>query len=188
MAAESQSYYAVLSGTQPRRTMIGREAEIPGVSTLFGGELIRVPVPAPLVYTLNPEIPGDRQHFYREVPLMSDRLLSLLRACGVDNLQSFPAILEDPISGNTWTDYHAVNVVGAVECVDFERSDFVGGRRLVTAQFDGFVIDPVRAGHFKFFRLAESIGTIIASREIRDHITAEEPSALNFVPTLDYAT
>jgi hypothetical protein len=168
--------------------MIGREAEIPGVSTLFTGEIIRVPVPSPLRYSLSPEMPGDRQHFYREVPLMSNRLLSLLRTCGVDNLQAFPAILEDPISGQTWNDYQAVNVVGAVECVDFQRSDFAGGRRLVTAQFDGFVIDPARAGHFKFFRLAESISTLIANGEVRDYITTEEPSALNFVPTLDYAT
>src|SRR5262245_32300714 len=110
MSAETDLYYAVLPGKQERRTLIGTRAEIPGVSTLLSGQVIGVPVPTPLAYALSPEMPGDRQHFYRNVPLMSNRLVALLRECGVDNLQTFAATLRDPVTGLLWDDYQAVNI------------------------------------------------------------------------------
>ena len=184
-----KTYYAILPGAQQRRTTIGSYPDIPRVSTLMSGELVSAPVAEPLAFELSAQLPGDRQHLYLgHMPLMSNRLVALLRDCGVDNLQCFRAVLRDPTTGVTWDDYQAVNIVGAVACVDFEKSDFQGGDRLVTATFDGFAIDPALAGDQKFFRLAESIGTIIARQDVMEFIQAKEPSAVTFVPTVDYAT
>lgn len=183
------NYYAVLSGQQERPTRIGKFPEIPDVPNMISGEAIAIEIPKPLEFYLDPELPGDRQHFYRpRIPVMSNRLIDLLIKCGIDNLQLFPAVIINSATNNRWEDYQAVNIVGAIACVDFARSEHTNDVRLIRAEFDGFMIDPVKAGNYKFFRLAEAVGTIIAREDVRDYLMREEPNALEFIPTEDYGT
>jgi hypothetical protein len=103
------------------------------------------------------------------IPVMSDRLLSALREAGVDNLQSFEARLENPDTGEVWTGYHAVNIIGTIECADLDQSEYaeLGGGLL---SFSWLVVDPKRAKGALFFRLAEAPDMIIAHRKVGDYL------------------
>src|SRR5690242_18305434 len=50
------------------------------------------------------------------IPVWSGAMLRCLQGAGVDNLQVFHALLRNP-AGREWSDYFAVNVLGAVSCM-----------------------------------------------------------------------
>jgi hypothetical protein len=56
-------------------------------------------------------------------PAMSHLLLQVLIDAGVDNLQTWPAIVTNPVSGQTWDDYVVFNVIGSADCVDLGASE-----------------------------------------------------------------
>lgn len=182
-------YYAVLPAQQSRRTRIGIYPELQDIPNMISGEMISASFVDPLEFALDREFPGDRQHFYpARMPLMTKHLVDTLKECGVNNLQLFPAVLVDPLSNARWTDYFAVNIIGAVASVDFANSDHTNDSVLIRAEFDGFVIDPAKAGDHRFFRLAESLGVVIAREDLRDCILSRESNALRFIPTEDFCT
>ena len=60
--------------------------------------------------------------FDTSVPVMSQRLVEQLRASGVANIDTYPVVLHDTRNQHQRTDYVAVNVVGCVNAVDFEKT------------------------------------------------------------------
>lgn len=140
-----------------------------GVSFTVGREIDRE-LPRPLIFPADTTAANPPPDFtQRVIPVMSSRLLAALREAGVDNLQSFEARLENPETGESWTGFSAVNIVGTIECADLGRSDYseLGGDLL---SFSWLVIDPKRAKGALFFRLAESPSTIIAHRRVGDYL------------------
>lgn len=92
--------------------------------------------------------------FYPSCNLMSERLLATLRSCGVDNLQTFPALITHMCTGQTIDTYKVVNVLGLVSAADMAASK---SQSLADASyFESLVIDEVKVCGLLMFRLEES--------------------------------
>ncbi|HWV15057.1 MAG TPA: DUF1629 domain-containing protein [Cellvibrio sp.] len=103
------------------------------------------------------------------IPVMSQRLLSLLEQAGVDNLQKFPILVKSEVNGTIWDGYFAVNVVGVVQCADLPKSEYDEiGPDLY--DFDVLAIDANRTKGALLFRLQESPSRLIMHKSVGKYI------------------
>ena len=107
--------------------------------------------------------------YVASVQTMHKRLVAALQAAGVDNLQIFPAVVTDTVSGHTSEDYVVVNVVGLVSCVDMSKS--IGHPIANAHYFERLVIDSNQAHGLLCFRIKQSIIEIIVHQQVADAIT-----------------
>ncbi len=108
------------------------------------------------------------------IPLMSEKCLSLFRDAGVDNLQTFPAIVRSDVDGTIWKNYYAINVLGLISCADLDKSEFTeimpGSYR-----FRESAIDANKAKEALLFRLQEDSGSILMHKSIGKYIVENDP-------------
>jgi hypothetical protein len=103
--------------------------------------------------------------------LMTDRLVQAFRDAGVDNLDDYNAIVRNPESGQTWTNYRAVNIVGVISAVDLAKSHpLERAGDLIDVPFEGVSIDEQKAGGMLMFRLAESVAGIVVHERVKAHL------------------
>lgn len=113
-----------------------------------------------------------------EIPVMSDEFIAALTACGVSNLQTFPAMLKSEVDGSTWTNYKAVNVVGLVFCADLDRSIYQKMMALPGAgsppllSISELKIDTSKAKGALMFRLGETGTTLMLNGKVVDKLFA----------------
>jgi hypothetical protein len=102
--------------------------------------------------------------YYRNVSLMHRSMVDALRAAGVDNIQSFPAIitLNDPPT--EFRDHMVVNVIGTVSCANLNASESEPLGEL--NYFLKLVIDPARTNGLRLFRLAEYPPEILVDEQV----------------------
>lgn len=139
---------------------------------LTTGALISDPISEPLRfemevgdpgYDLDPEYDGPPAEgppwrpglfdYYRNACVMHARLLETIKTCGGDNVQQFSALIERPETGDVYSDYFAINVIGLVSCADLAGSngDPLGRSRY----FYELAVAPSRSKELLLFRLAE---------------------------------
>jgi hypothetical protein len=118
--------------------------------------------------------------YYPGIELMRQDLLEVLHGAGVDNLQTFPAVIREEGNDRVIESYQVVNVVGLVACADGEASEsmpFANGE-----YFTKLVIDPTRTGGLPMFRLAESQMDVIVHQHVADAIAEKQFPGLQLVP------
>jgi len=90
------------------------------------GELIN-DTPKSCTYTLTEKLQGNLTDNLSidEISglVWSNRLCDLAEELKITNLQFFDLKIIDPFTGNSYSDYKVVNIVGAVDCIDFEESE-----------------------------------------------------------------
>jgi len=125
---------------------------------------------------------GAAELFDDVIPLMRDDLLAALQGAGVDNLQTFPVLLADPRANRVLENYCAVNIVGLIRCADVEKSQYddIGGIGVITLGFRRLVIDERKAAGALFFRLAESVCSIIVHEKVKDALPPSKFPYLKF--------
>jgi hypothetical protein len=152
--------------------------------SFFTGKVIASPLPEPLVFRVDhppdvapPHFLGDR------IPVCSRLLLGVLEAAGVGNIQSIPAVLENPDVGARWTDYVAINVLGLRAAARLDQSTFdtlVGGDAQSGVPpllaFHEIVLDAAKVKGCLMFRLAESPSTLLIHDSVNAYIDAHAPS------------
>lgn len=118
------------------------------------------------------------------VPLVSEQLLQAFRDVGVDNFQSFPAIIVNPETGEEWRSHSAFNVLGILRAADMGASEFdelMGGDPSGSipplVAFNRLVIDGTKTHGLMLFRLEESPSTMIVHETVVNHLKANRPSA-----------
>jgi hypothetical protein len=135
-----------------------------------------VPVTTPLVYTLDPDYPGNPKAMYYEeaVPVMREDVIEALRKAGVDNIDYFDAILENPLTGQQLLSYKAFNVIGVVSAADMDASEPMGtsSSSMGDVDFHALVLDESRNNGQLMFRLAEKLGAIVVHESVRKAIEA----------------
>jgi len=104
--------------------------------------------------------------FLVHLPMFSDRMLEVLDAEGVENIVRYRVELVAP-GGRVFTNYKAVNIVGAVSCADRKRSKFFGDSEPPLMEPEKLVIDARRAAGRKLFRLGESSDFILMTEPIK---------------------
>lgn len=124
-------------------------------------------VPDPIEFVLDEkrgsEIPDV---FLVGIPLVSPRMLEILRQTGVDNIDTYNAVIVDPRTGARYDTYRAVNIIGTVACADLKKSAYDPDFKPPWMVFRRLVIDETRTNGLGFFRLAEAPKVIIASEDV----------------------
>jgi hypothetical protein len=154
-------------------------------------------IPDPIKFTLqpyNPHSSDDSHHMPSfldaSAPLFRDDLIAALRACGVDNLETYNVAITDPDNGEVHTNYKAVNVLGLISAADMNKSSATvhpNGPPLIDVDFDRLVIDEKKTGDIDFFRLAESTNAILVSERVRDRLLRKGFTDLAFYETENVA-
>ncbi|MBI5017321.1 MAG: hypothetical protein HZB55_17780 [Deltaproteobacteria bacterium] len=127
-------------------------------------------------------------------PLMSDELIGALRDAGVDNLDTYEAVIREVRTGREYKNYKAVNIVGIISGADMTKSDYTDSGLSDEASgdlwFDKLVLDETKLAGNLFFRLAENVAIVLASRRVVDVVRAAAiPGGeyLEFAPPEDYS-
>ena len=94
-----------------------------GTHAFQSGDFLNIKIPEPVEFLVD----NTREHppvdFASEfMPVFSDRLVEAFRKAGVDNFQTYKAMLKNPVTGETWDSYQVVNVLGKIACADLENS------------------------------------------------------------------
>ncbi len=164
-------YVMTCEGIYPRNT-IGESPDVPG-SPWNDGQPLADAIPEPLVYALDPDYPGQMLPLYDIAePLMREDLLGALEQAGVDNLQTYRAVIRDTVKNLEHKNYKAVNIIGVVSCADMDRSERMAttDSTMVDADFRHLVIDEAKTGGALMFRLAEAVSAIVVHEKVKKAI------------------
>jgi hypothetical protein len=99
-------------------------------------------------------------------PIGSERFKIALERTGVDNIEIFPAILEDA-HGRVSKSHYAINVIGRIACIDHDRSMLSKSLDQI-ARIASLALREDAIGEAKIFRLHEYPEIII----IRDDVAS----------------
>ncbi len=120
---------------------------------------------------------GDSLPDFRDsnIPLVSDKLLSLFRGAGVDSIQTYRAEVASRFDGTVWKNYSALNITEMISCADLSRSVY---RELFPGyyEFDSLSIDVSKTGGSLMFRLEESPGVILIHKSVGKYIGENDPA------------
>ncbi len=134
-----------------------------------------VKVPFQFSVSYSPGLDGNPKvqplyEYVSNVNVMSKRLVAALQAAGVDNLQVFPAVVTDTVTGLVNGGFVAVNVVGNVAVVNLARSS---GEPIGKAYyFDKIAIDATKAQGLLLFRIKPSPIEIIIHESVAKVVEA----------------
>lgn len=161
---------------------------IPGVSWTSGARIL-AEVPSPLELPLEPlgsdsdEGPALPAWLKGTIPLFRRDLVEALQACGVDNLDLYPAVVIDPDNGTRYEIYQAVNVLGLIAAADLAASQATvhpSGPPVIDVDFDSLVIDETKTHGALLFRLAESTNALLVHDKLRRCLLAAGFDELEF--------
>jgi hypothetical protein len=153
------------------------------------GRRFETPPPTPVEVTLNPEFPGIMVPMFDSgILLLSDPMLAAIRSAGVDNLDTYDAVIRDPATGKSYTNYKAVNIIGVVACADLSKSTYraPSGSALVDTDFDSLAIDEKKTGGALMFRLAECVTAIVIHAKVRKALESKGIEYLDYYDPKDW--
>lgn len=112
--------------------------------------------------------------------LVSQEMVHLLEKAGVKNIQTFPVVLHNPTTEESWNDYVILNILGLVEAADLESSEYdviMEGdeHNLPLLAFNSVCLLRAKLNDLLLFRMAESPATIIIHRKISDLLMSNKP-------------
>ena len=157
----------------------------------MSGERLEPGIPQPLEFSLGKKKDaGAMREFYDDrIPLMREDLVDALREAGVDNLEVFDAILHDPSRKKSYTNYKAVNIVGAISALDMANTETVPGMGsdMIDMGIDSAAIDESKTGGALMFRLAENVGMILVHEKVKEHLEGKGFEYLTFIDPAEWA-
>jgi hypothetical protein len=158
--------------------------DIEGIESWMTGARFTVVPPNPIELSLDPET-GERMFVFNKtgVPLMRNDLIGALHEIGITNLDIYPARIYNPMKDESYGNFHAVNIIGAIAAADLTKSKWNAptGEELIAVDFDGLTIDESRCGNALIFRLAECVSGIVVHEKVRDHLLARGFKGLGFI-------
>ena len=121
----------------------------------------------PVLLTLDEELrKGPLPTFFTSPAFIAKKEIhKALVKLGVDNLQSYAAVIEDPVDGRKIKDYLFLNVIGAVACANMKRSksESLGDGMTVINEL---VLNAKRVPDLDMFLLAEDTDKMLISELI----------------------
>jgi hypothetical protein len=162
---------------------VTQEPKLPDDLDFVFGKKFKGKVPRPLVFEVNYPTRNDVPHFIGEtIPVFSDSLIKVFRSAGVDNFQTFPALLRNPETGAEWDRFSVFHEFGLIAAADFDKSEYdmimEGDPEGVSTPLAGFhvlVLDKKKTRNVAMFRLAESPDTLLIHTHVLQHIRKHRP-------------
>lgn len=148
-----------------------------------------IPVPEPLQIEVGST--GKMLPFYdNPIPIMTVDLLETIRAAGVDNIKDYKVIINNPFDGNTYSEYRAINIIGAIQAIDEDLSDSEeldeSGGGFGGKFYDEIILDESKIHGALLFRLAEQLSYIVIAERIKDAILSKgNPKDFYFKPLFE---
>jgi hypothetical protein len=153
----------------------------------ISGELLSVPVPNPIIFTVEEGDEGELGTYYNTgAPLMSNKLVEILQSLGVDNLELHDALIREVVSGNLYYTHRAVNIIGKIRITDKLNSQ-VSSIKGLAQWVHKMVPDSAAARGALVFRMAEGLGQIIVQQKIKDAIEAHNLPLIYFTALEDFS-
>jgi hypothetical protein len=108
--------------------------------------------------------------FFTVVPttFCSQRMRDALNAAGADNIEYYPVEMQEP-SGKRLDGYFAMNIIGRIECMDRERSEFTEWRKRI-ARIQSLSLNASAPKGVKIFRPHEYPDIILISEDVAEAI------------------
>jgi hypothetical protein len=157
---------------------VTHDPRLPPRTSFQAGRMLPTTLPEPLVFEVDNTAahpPADLTMMV--IPVMSERLVEALTGLGVDNLQTFAAVLRNPETSEEWKTHRAVNIVGTITAANMKKSKYKdgGGTGVVLVEFDKLVVNEGKARGALMFRLAESPDIMVVHESIKDGLRAVTP-------------
>ncbi len=164
--------------------LVGHTPET-GVLSWIAGHKFTAPL-KPQTLMLDPKHGNNFPDFFDStVPVMSNRLIAFLVNLGIDNIDTYPVVLHNTVSGEDVLGYSAVNVIGCIDAEKLEGSQY--RLRFGEPYFTGtIVIDELKVGDSSFFRTLYGPGFIVISQSIADAFQRESWAGLLLQATEHY--
>jgi hypothetical protein len=144
---------------------------------LNSGRALPAGTAPPFLFRLDPEIEGGGvMPTLFDIPtLVAKRaFIDLLQANGVDNLEVVEASIQNPLTGETITDYSYVNIIGLVEAASLEHSATRELGENVRLVDNPVLVSKAWVAPFRLFRLAEDPRRIIIDDGLAEAIRAAQ--------------
>lgn len=158
---------------------------VPGVTSWHTGARFPQPVPTPILIEATPRHgfkgpPHD--YFDGTISFMSTRMVNVIQAMGVDNIDLYPAMITYTNTGERHQVF-AFNLLGLVSATDLGRSNLSShdGDFKMDTSIRGFEVDPSRARALLMFRLAENCVTVLVQERIKNAVEAAGIRTFAFV-------
>lgn len=100
--------------------------------------------------------------------------------CGIDNIEVYPAVIEDIGNEREIKDYLLLNVLGRIACADLDQcdtSELIPGFQLI----DELVIRKGTAGNRYMFLVDEDTNCIIVAEHVKNHLESKGYSDIAFI-------
>lgn len=134
--------------------------------------------PTPIEFSISEEDKGAMKEMWEAPALvMTKKLAEALRNAGVANLDEYEAVITDVNSGQTHTDYVAVNVVGIVAATDEANSEYDPDIRF----FDKLKLDESAARETLLFRLKDAKYKIFVHEKVKENLENAGFDSLRFL-------
>ncbi|MDY8136051.1 imm11 family protein [Aquimarina sp. 2201CG5-10] len=119
--------------------------------------------------------------FFGGPNIMSKRMYTILKECGVDNIQVLPLQLINKNTGKIREDYVVFNILELVSCIKLRESDTLPlGKDFY--EFAGSLIDPERTNDALIFRKEIGAG-IFVHKKIADALEKNNIKGISLIPT-----
>ena len=136
----------------------------------------------PIQLALDPDCGTDLPDiFLVGIPLFSQRAIDVLNAVGVTNFRAFDVVVKDERDGSVYTQYKAINIVGAFSCLDLDRSEYDPSFKPPMMEIQKIVLDPSRIPDLHLFRLAEKTKVILVSDSLKEQMEKAKLVGVRFV-------
>jgi len=125
-------------------------------------------------------------YVYNPIPMVSERLKSVLDACGVSNIDYYPVEIINAEKFDKIPKYYAINVVGLIAAADRDKSEYTEAfGQMGATLFDRFVLNEDAVRNIDLFRLAEQFSTIVVSERIKQACEKANIETLRFLELED---
>lgn len=163
----------------------GHTAET-GALSWISGQKFSAPLPLQTLI-LDPRSGNNFPDFFdTTVPVMSGRLVAFLQKHGVDNIDTYPVVLHNQVSGEYVSGYFAVNIIGCFNAVKLEESQY--RLRFGKPYFTGRIaLDSSLAPAATCFRLLYGPGLIVISQHLAEMLDRETWTGILVQATENYA-
>jgi hypothetical protein len=139
----------------------------------FSGHPLPPTFTPPVQLTVDLDSPGRTMATLYTVPAFVARkaFVQLLAEAGADNVDSYPVVIRNEETGETFDDYLLLNIIGLIACADLGANpgEMLGPDIRV---LDAPVLKGAALGDVRIFRLAEDPLQIIVADGVAERIRA----------------